>query len=115
MTEPVSLKIAVASSGEAMSIGTFVFVDKPILSTQMLLLYVWSLATDRPGLSVGHPVGAQFYFVSGFYYMVGARLCETLSVKMKMTSHLGSKMLYPYQLFLVPTHVVLFQSPYCGI
>ena len=72
----------------------------------MWLLYVLSLATDRPGLTVGHPVGAQAYFVSGFYYMVGLRLCVTLSVSVKMTSHLGSKVLYPYQLFLVPTHVV---------
>jgi uncharacterized membrane protein len=46
----------------------------------MWLLYVLSLATDRPGLTVGHPVGAQAYFVSGFYYMVGLRLCDTLSV-----------------------------------
>ena len=81
-------------------------VDKLIPSTHMWLLYVLSLATDRPGLTVGHPVGAQAYFVSGFYYMVGLRLCVTLSVSVKMTSHLGSKVLYPYQLFLVPTHVV---------
>ena len=46
----------------------------------MWLLYVLSLATDRPGLTVGHPVGAQAYFVSGFYYMVGLRLCDTFSV-----------------------------------
>ena len=46
----------------------------------MWLLYVSSLATDRPGLTVGHPVGVQAYFVSGFYYMVGLRLCDTFSV-----------------------------------
>ena len=28
----------------------------------MWLLYVSSLATDRPGLTVGRPVGAQAYF-----------------------------------------------------
>lgn len=78
MTEPVSLTIAVASSSEALSIGTL--VDKLILSTHMWLLYVLSLATDQPGLSVGHPAGAQAYFVSGFYYMVGLRLCDTLGV-----------------------------------
>ena len=78
MTELVSLTIAVASSGEAVSISTL--VDKLIPSTHMWLLYVSSLATDRPGLSVGRPVGAQAYFVSGFYYMVGLRLCDTLSV-----------------------------------
>mgnify|MGYP006207693685 CR=1 FL=1 len=39
-----------------------------------------SYATDQPGLSVGHPAGAQAYFVSGFYYMVGLRLCDTLGV-----------------------------------
>ena len=46
----------------------------------MWLLYVSSLATDRPGLSVGRPVGAQANFVIGFYYMVGLHLCDTLSV-----------------------------------
>ncbi len=46
----------------------------------MWLLYVSSLATDRPGLSVGRPVGAHAYFVSGFHYMVGLRLWDTLSV-----------------------------------
>ena len=30
---------------------------------------------------------------------------ETLSVSVKMMSHLGSKVLYPYQLVMVPTHV----------
>ena len=39
-----------------------------------------SLATDRPGLSVGRPAGVQAYFVIGFYYMVGLCLCDTLSV-----------------------------------
>jgi hypothetical protein len=46
----------------------------------MWLLYVSSLATDQPGLTVGRPEGAQAYFVSGFYYMVGLCLCDTLSV-----------------------------------
>jgi hypothetical protein len=46
----------------------------------MRLLYVLSLATDRPGLSVGHPAGVQAYFVIGFYYMVGLCLCDTLRV-----------------------------------
>ncbi len=46
----------------------------------MWMLFVSSLATDRPGLSVGRPTDAQAYFVSGFYYMVGLRLCDTLSV-----------------------------------
>ena len=35
---------------------------------------------DQPGLSVGRPMGAQAYFVSGFYFMVGLRLCDTLNV-----------------------------------
>jgi hypothetical protein len=60
----VSLTIAVASSGEAVSIGTL--VDKLILSTQTWLMYVSSYATDRSGLSVGHPAGALAYVVGGF-------------------------------------------------
>ncbi len=75
-------------------------------STHMWLLYVLSLATDRPDLTVGRPVGVQAYFVSGFYYRM-AYAYLTLSVSVKMTSHLGSKVLNPYQLFLVPTHVVI--------
>ncbi len=46
----------------------------------MQLLHVSSLATDLPGLSVGRPAGAQAYFVIGFYYMAGLRLCDTLNV-----------------------------------
>ncbi len=46
----------------------------------MWLLYVLILAADRPGLTVVHPVGAQAYFVIGFYYMVGLQLCDILSV-----------------------------------
>ena len=42
-----------------MSIGTL--VDKLILSTQSWL-NVSSYATDWPGLSVGHPMGALAYF-----------------------------------------------------
>jgi hypothetical protein len=75
--KPVSLTIAVASSGKAVSIGTL--VDKLIPSTQVWLKYVLSYATDRPGLSVGRPAGALAYFVSGFLYMVGLRLCDALS------------------------------------
>ena len=37
-----------------------------------------SYATDRPGLSVGCPAGMLACFVSGFFYMVGLRLCDTL-------------------------------------
>ena len=77
----------------------------------MRLLYVLSLATDRPGLSVGRPAGVQAYFVIGFYYMVGLRLCDTL----RMTLHLGSKALYPYQMFLVPTHVFFYNDHHIGI
>ena len=77
MTEPVSLTIAVASSGEALSTGTH--VDKRIQSTHMWMLYVSSLATDWPGLSVGRPAGAQAYSVSGFFYIVGLRLCDALA------------------------------------
>ena len=47
-------------TGEAVSIGTL--VDKLILSTQSWLMYVLSYATDWPGLSVGHPMGALAYF-----------------------------------------------------
>ena len=38
-----------------------------------------SYATDRPGLLVGCPASTLAYFVSGFFYMVGLRLCEALS------------------------------------
>ena len=38
-----------------------------------------SYATDRSGLSVGNPAGTLAYFVSGFFYMVGLRLCDSLS------------------------------------
>ena len=72
----MSLKIAVASSGEAVSIGTLLTNSYH----QLICGYVLSLATGRPGLLVGRPAGAQAYFVSGFYYMVGLRLCDTLSV-----------------------------------
>ena len=38
-----------------------------------------ALVPRRPGLSVGHPVGMLANFVSGFFYMVGLRLCDSLS------------------------------------
>ncbi len=38
-----------------------------------------SYASDRPGLSVGCPMGMLAYFVSEFFYMVGLCLCEALS------------------------------------
>ena len=79
MTAPCVLVLAIAEafSGEAVSIGTL--VDKLILSTHMWLLYVLSLATDQPGLSVGCRSGTLVCFVSGFFYMVGLRLCDALS------------------------------------
>ncbi len=71
MTEPVSLTIAAASSGKAVSIGTMLTNSYRHLICGW---YVSSLATDRSGLTVGRPM------VCGFYYMVGLCLCDTLSV-----------------------------------
>ena len=54
-------------------------------------------------------MGAQAYFVSGFITW-SAYAYVTLSVSEKMMSHLGSKVLYPYQLVLVPTHVFFIRA-----
>jgi hypothetical protein len=51
-------------------------------------------------------VGTQAYFVSGFYYMVGLRLCDTLSVSEDdVASRVQGVVPIPI-VFLVPTHVV---------
>jgi len=71
----------------------------------MWLLYVSSLAADQPGLSEGVPwVRKLTLSVGSITWLAYASV--TLSVSVNITSHLGSKVLYPYQLFLVPTHVV---------
>ena len=103
--EPVSLTIAVAFFGEAVSIGTL--VDKLILSIQMWLMYVSSYATDRPGHSVGHPAGALAYFVIGFLYMVGLHLVWR-SVKMTM-SFLESSWLFQGVIPYTHTNCVWYQ------
>jgi hypothetical protein len=100
VTAPVSLTIAEASSGEAVSIGTL--VDKLIPSTQMWLfvcfkLCYWSFSRASRGCA---SLLCQWVLLHGRLTLMWH------SVSVKMTSHLGSKVLYPHQLFLVPTHVV---------
>ena len=81
----------------------------------MWLLYVLSLVTDRPGLTVGHPVGAQAYFVSGFYHMVGLRLCVTFSVSVKMTLHPGSKGVVPIPIVFGTNSCSYYYDHHIGI
>ncbi len=63
----MSLTIAVASSSEAVSIGT--------LLTNSYRQLICGCCMFRAEL-----LADQVFFVSGFYYMVGLCLCDTLSV-----------------------------------
>jgi hypothetical protein len=62
-------------SGEAVSIGTLVDKLVPLISGR--LKYIFSCATDWPGLSRAF-AGTLAYFVSVFFYMVGLCLCDAL-------------------------------------
>jgi hypothetical protein len=93
------------------------FVDKYVLSTLCEVDVHLSYATDRPGLSVGRPVGMLAYFVSGFFYMVGyayVTLCQEVVTSGEFVTPQGVIALYHFCV-VVPTHVVLFMITFLGI
>ena len=54
-------------------------VDKHVPSICVKLMYIWAMLLTGQVFSVGCIAVTLAYFVSGFFYMVGLRLCDALS------------------------------------